>query len=254
MTDEITPTIEEEAAVETPVVNEQMSEEAQLLERLKAAGMTKPEQVDGAIRNAQRTYDLQSERDQLANQLRTQEQRMADLEKKFSEPSTETDDYGQPVDLDGAIAKGVNRVLDERDKRAFQNQERMMSTWNTISKHKDFKLVEEVWNEKMKDPNFVYGVQSGRVNPVEVFQDVVIDFHKGLALRAANTIETLTKGVPPAIHVEGGDARTPDMPPPTDESEHTKTITTITERADSGKLLSEEDELALIQASLSKGE
>jgi hypothetical protein len=213
MAEEISPTMEEADAkpVETPKeeVNEQMSEEAQLLETLRAASISKPEQLDGAIRNARRTYDVQSERDRLANQLAEMEKRLADAEKK-SVPQ-ETDDYGQPVDLDSAIAKGVSRVLDQRDRMAAETQKKMMQSWATISQDEDFHLVEGVWNEKLKDPNFVYAVQSGQVDPVGEYGKVLRQYYKGIAKSAVKTIETLKKGVTPQMHVESGDARAPGV-------------------------------------------
>jgi uncharacterized coiled-coil DUF342 family protein len=93
MADEIlSPTIEEAAPkVEPePVVNEQMTEEAQLLEKLKAAGMNTPEKVDGAIRNATKTFEMQSERDQLANQLREMQAQISEAQKP-RQPQNEYD-------------------------------------------------------------------------------------------------------------------------------------------------------------------
>ena len=167
MAEAISPTMEEAEVkvTETPKeeVNEQMSEETQLLETLKAASISKAEQLDGTIRNARRTFDMQSERDQLANQLSKMELRLAEAEKKSAQPQ-DTEDYGQPVDLDSAISKGVSRVLDQRDRMAAENQKRMMQSWATISQDEDYHLVERIWNEKLKDPNFVYAVQSGQTD------------------------------------------------------------------------------------------
>ena len=252
MADEVSPTMEEEVK-EAPKTEatEQMSEETQLLESLKAASISSPEQLDGTIRNARKTFDMQSERDQLSNQLAAMEKRVAATEKQSVVP--DDTDY-HPVDLDSAITSGVNRALDARDKVAADRQQQMMGAWNTIAQDEDFKLIEDVWNEKLKDPGFVYGVQSGQINPVQEYHQTLRKFYKGIAAKSLKTIETLQKGVAPTVHVESGDARaTHDMPSDEELSAQEKTIKETTERADSGQLLSEDDEMALIEASLLKG-
>ena len=252
MADEISPTMEE-ADVKTEEspkeeVTEQMSEEAQLLETLRAASISKPEQLDGAIRNARKTFDMQSERDQLANQLSQMELRLAEAEKK---PPQDTEDYGQPVDLDSAIAKGVSKVLDQRDRMAADNQKKMMQSWATISQDEDYHLVEKIWNEKLKDPNFVYSVQSGQVDPVSEYGNVLRGYYKGIAKSAVKTIETLSKGVTPQMHVESGDARAPGVQVDQEISEREKFIKELKDKTESGGLLSEDEELAAIRAVLS---
>jgi len=255
MAEEISPTIEEAApAVKPePVVNEQMTEEAQLLESLRAAGMNTPEQVDGAIRNAKQNFALQSERDQLANQLQGMESRIAAAEQKpVQQPQNDYESEPVAVDLDTAL----ERALDKRDKKtaAVQAniQKHQMTAWNTIQSDGDFKLVEAIWNEKLKDPNFVYGIQSGQVNPILEYHEVKSAYFKGLMKQAVGTIETLQGGGAPQVHVESGEARTPAMEVEGDESEQAKIIKELGDKANSGKILSEDDELRLIQASLSK--
>ena len=254
MAEAISPTMEEAEVkvAETPKeeVNEQMSEETQLLETLKAASISKAEQLDGTIRNARRTFDMQSERDQLANQLSKMELRLAEAEKKSAQPQ-DTEDYGQPVDLDSAIAKGVSRVLDQRDRMAAENQKKMMQSWATISQDEDYHLVERIWNEKLKDPNFVYAVQSGQTDPVSEYGSVLRSYYKGIAKSAVKTIETLTKGVTPQMHVESGEARAPGIQVDQEISDNEKYIKQLKEKADSGGLLSEDEELAAIRAVLS---
>jgi hypothetical protein len=179
------------------------------------------------------------------------ERRLAAAETK-TPAAPDTEDYGQPVDLDAAIAKGVGKVLDQRDRAAAENQRLMMKSWAVITQDEDFHLVEPIWNEKLKDPNFVYQVQSGQVNPVMEYQNVLRNYYKGIAKSAVSTIETLTKGVAPSTHVESGEAR---MPEATVEeiSDNKKRIKELKEKADSGGLLSEDEEIEAIRAVLSGG-
>jgi hypothetical protein len=251
MADEVSPTMEEVVAEPKEVVKEEMTEEQQLLETLKAASISKPEQLDGTIRNARKTFDMQSERDQLSNQLVDMEKRLAAAETKT--PAPDAEEYGQPLDLDTAIAKGVSKVLDQRDAAAAQNQKQMMMSWAVITQDEDFHLVEPIWNEKLKDPNFVYKVQSGQVNPVMEYQNVLRGYYKGIAKSAVSTIETLTKGVVPQTHIESGDARVPNVPVDQEIGENTKQLNKLKEKAETGNLLSEDDEIAAIRAVLSGG-
>ena len=106
MTEEISPTMEEttEPAVTEDVT--EVSEESELLAMLKEASLDDKAKLDGTIRNASRTFEMQSERDQLANQLR-------EMEKRTNQPPAQQidEDYGQPIDLD----EKLNKILDARD-------------------------------------------------------------------------------------------------------------------------------------------
>jgi hypothetical protein len=253
MADEIlSPTIEEAAPkVEPePVVNEQMTEEAQLLEKLKAAGMNTPEKVDGAIRNATKTFEMQSERDQLANQLREMQNQISEAQK----PRQPQNEYDEPVavDLQSEIRKAIKEDREETSRQQAAIQQQQMKAWNTIQTDADFKLVEELWSEKTKDPNFIYGVQSGQVDPVLEYHSVKSEYFKGLMQKAAGTIETLQGGGAPKVHIESGEARTPAMKDDGEESEQAKILRELRDKANSGKILSEDEELLAIQASLSK--
>jgi hypothetical protein len=244
MADELSPTMDEGAVEEKQP--EQMDENSQLLELLKSAGMTKPEQVEGTIRNAKRTFEMQSERDRIANEL-------AELKRAFSEqkskPSDQVDDYGQPVDLAGEM----NRILDARERAKeqamLQQQQRMMEAWNTITSDEDYHLVKGVWEEKLRDPNFVMGIQMGQKNPMQEYQNTLRTFYKGIVQKSGETIERLQKGGgAPPVHVESGEARTPQMPSTDEEiSQSRELIDNLTENANKGKVLTEEDELAAIR-------
>lgn len=248
MADEISPTMDEGAVEEKQP--EQMDENSQLLELLKSAGMTKPEQVEGTIRNAKRTFEMQSERDRIANEL-------AELKRAFSEqkskPSDQVDDYGQPVDLAGEM----NRILDARERAKeqaqLQQQQRMMEAWNTITSDEDYHLVKDVWEKKLQDPNFVMGIQMGQKNPMQEYQNTLRTFYKGIAQKSVQTIEKLQKGGgAPPVHVESGEARTPQMPSTDEEiSEHRELLNQYKEAADKGKVLTEDEEMAALRAAFS---
>ena len=259
MVDEISPTIEapaEEAKPE-PVVNEQMSEETQLLERLRAASLDKPEKLDGAIRNADRTFEMQSERDKLANELAAMREQMAQVPQHVPPPKP-VEDYdtgyenAQPIDIQAEIRKGIKADRDEQARQQAMIQKRQMKSWNTIQSDKHFKQVEPIWSEKLKDPNFVYGVQSGQIDPVLEYMTVKSEYFEGLMRSSVSTIENLQKGGAPQVHVESGDARTTTLDPDVDLTAQEEIIKKLRDKADSGKVLSEDEELQLIGASLSK--
>jgi hypothetical protein len=257
MADEISPTLE--AADEKPEVqpetNEQAAEEDQLLATLRAASISKPEQLDGALRNAGRTFQMQSERDKLANELEQIRQQMAAQEKQPNPENTgqfDDDNYGQPVNLQLEIRKALQAEEAEKQRKQSLIQEQQMKAWNTIQNDPDFGQVESIWSERLKDPNFVYQVQTGQVDPVMEYHGIKSEYFKGLMREAVGTIETLQRGGAPQPHVESGDARMPAMEVEGDESEHIKIIDKLRSKAESGAILTEDEELQLLQSSLLK--
>lgn len=244
MTDEISPTMEEPAEVVVKEeVTENQSEENELLAMLKSASLDDPAKLDGTIRNASRTFEMQSERDQLAHQL-------AEMEKRMNKPVQQIDEesYGQPVDLDAKL----NQILDARDQKKsqaqFAQQKAMMDSYNMITGDKDYQHVKGVWEQKLQDPNFVFQIQMGQKNPMQEYQETLRDFYKGMMKRSAETIETLQKGATPVVHVESGEARASGVLTEEEKSESEELITNLTKEADTGHVLSEEQELAAIQA------
>jgi len=119
--------------------------------------------------------------------------------------------------------------------------------WNAIQTDPDYGSVKNIWEEKTKDPNFQYQLQSGLVNPLKEFNDTVREYHKGMLKRALNTINQLQgKGPISAPHIEGGE-RVPqnlvtETAPPSDVE---KIMKEKREKA-SKAMLSEEDELSLV--------
>jgi hypothetical protein len=216
---------------------------------LKEAQLTEPKKVEGAIRNANRTFEMQSERDRIANELKELKAAIADQKIK----PQENDDYGQPVDLAGEM----NRILDarEREKEQMQlaNQQRMMQAWNSITNDQDYHLVKNVWEKKLQDPNFVMGIQMGQTDPMQEYQQTLRTFYKGIAKKSVETIEKLQQGGQTPVHVESGDARTPSMPASDEEiSEYEELLNNLKESTDKGKILSEDDEMDALRAALLK--
>lgn len=99
---------------------------------------------------------------------------------------------GQNVDIKGAI----NEVLNEREQKTREQTQRaqqaILQAWNTITNDEDYGLVKDVWEEKLKDPNFVFQINSGQVNPIGEYQRMLRNYYKNMVKGSANLIKKLT--------------------------------------------------------------
>jgi Zn-dependent M32 family carboxypeptidase len=221
-----------------------------LLDELKKAGVSNTEELQNKLRASAEVgnmaYKLGEERREKAELL----ERMKELEAKITTPTEDfSTDMGTPIDLQGEIVKGVKRVLDEEKKAQAQAQRQMMEAWSTIQNDEDFHLVQPVWEEKMKDPNFVYSIQAGQINPLGAYQKMLRQYYKGIIQRSAETIEKLQGGSVKTPTVETG-GKTPEKEAPVGESD--EVLKPLIDKVESGGQLSEADELAALQAAFLK--
>jgi len=192
----------EEPKVEEP--KEQPQDETEtFLSELEKAGVENAEQLRGRLQNAQDFAFMQSERDRMAQELQGLREEMQRLKVA---PKTESydDDYssGQPIDLESSIEKVLTRVEQKKLKQQQEAMKQQYATWNEIQSDKDYKLVENIWNEKLKDPNLVYQFQMGLKNPAREYQEVVRDYYKTLLQKSAEAIKKLRGGTPQTPTVE----------------------------------------------------
>lgn len=247
-------------AEESPVIEEQTTETEEeqvpdtenLIEELKAAGVTNAQELQNKLKASAEVgnmaYKLGEERKEKAELL----ERLTSLESKITQSSEDdySTDYGKPVDLQAEVRKAFRAERDAERKEAQQQQQNMMASWNRIQNDKDFHLVKPIWDEKLKDPNFVYSVQSGQVNPVEAYQETLRDYYKGIVSKSAETIEKLTGGKVRTPVVEQGSSTA--ALPEEDEKEQDKVLGKLQKKIDTGGQLTEAEELAALQASFSK--
>ena len=218
-----------------------------LLNELKNAGVSTTQELQGKLQASsqygQMAYKLGEERREKQELLR----RLEALESQKSNVEN-LDDYGQPVDLQAEIRKAYRAEKELEARQQREQQARMVEVYNKIQSDPDYKLVESVWQERLKDPNFVFGIQSGQVNPLDEFNNTVRGYYKGMAKKAAETIEKLAGGAKVQTPVVEQGARLPDQPEEVDENEVLKSLG---QKVNKGGQLTEAEELAALQAALS---
>uniref|UniRef100_A0A6H1ZGP0 Uncharacterized protein n=1 Tax=viral metagenome TaxID=1070528 RepID=A0A6H1ZGP0_9ZZZZ len=212
------------------------------LAELEKAGVTNPEQLQGKLKASK-------EAGQLANILgtvRSENQELKELIKglqKTSKQSDEWDTSAQPVDLDATIERTLERVLSKKEKAQAEQQARFLTTYNKIVGNKNYHLVKEVWEGKLKDPNFNFQLQSGQVDPTEAFNDLVLDYYVGISKKAGDVIRSMKTGTitPPHMEGEGAVEKSKQLLPETKEK--TKALQ---EKVNKGYLPTDEELIALM--------
>jgi len=211
-----------------------------LVKELEKAGVTTTQELQGKL-------TASKEAGQLANLLGDANKRIENLEQAAKVPPAEPEyDYseGQPVDIESML----NNVLDKREAQTRQVQQQAMAIWQGIQTDPDYGLVKDVWEAKIKDSNFNMAIQSGKKDVAKEYMETVREYYKGIAKQSLDTITTLQKGgVPTTPHVEG-EAQLPGVPTPINTEQ--ETVTKAKEKVATGGRLSEDEEMAALDAIL----
>lgn len=248
---------------ELPQVEEPKAAEAKkevdvdgLMSALEAAGVTNPEDLEGKLRAG-------SEVGRVAQLLGDERKRTSELETRLRELESrpaprQRDDWdlpqeGQTVDIESAIERSVDKVFTKREQAQRQAQEAQIKAWNQIQSDEDYGLVKDVWEEKLKDPNFVYKIQSGMINPVDEYTKTLRQFYKGLLKQSHETITTLRGGPKEPPHVETGE-RTPNLvSEDKDTTAERQFLDKMGEKVRKGYVPTEEEEALIAEATLVAG-
>lgn len=257
----VEPTKVEPPKVEEPAAEPKIDVEG-LMAELEKAGVTDTKALTGKLdagaeagHLAQLLGDARS--GERAEQVKRQnaEAQVAELQKRLTaEPGVDPfEPTGQTMDLQSEIVKGVNAALNERDAAAQKVQQYNLAQWNRIQTDKDYHLVQEVWEKKQKDPNFVMKIQNRMVDPFEEYQETVRGYYKGIAQQSLETIKQLRGDVPPIPHVETG-GRVPtnivSEDHSTDMTETEKKRKELAVKVEKGHQLTEEEEMDVIDSLL----
>jgi len=251
----VEPTVEA-PEVEQPAkeVKKEMSQEEveSIISQLEAANVSTPQDLQGkleASRQAGQTANLLGE---ARNEIRALREEMSKLQ--IRKPDTSfVDEFDQssspPVDLERSIERGIKKVLTEQQQLALEAQRTNNAKWNAIVSDPNYSNVKDVWENKLKDPNFVYQVQNGLVDPGQAYNSTVLEFYKGMLKRSSETIRALSGKTPAVLppHVEGSSkapAQEKELP------EYEEKIKKTREAVERGKVLNEDEELAMIDAIL----
>ncbi len=180
-----------------------------LLAELEKAGVESPEQLQGKLdASAQAGKAFQM----LGDERKRSEALQAEVDKLKARPEEQNYEYpeNRPIDIEAALDRSVEKQFNKRDKVAKQAQEASIAAYTAITTDSNFHLVKEIWEEKIKNPTYLYQAQSGAINPLMDYQNMVVDYFKNIAKESHKTITELVGGKEvPAPHVEAGETRSP---------------------------------------------
>jgi len=210
-----------------------------LVKELEKAGVSNVQELQGKL-------TASKEAGQLANLLGDANKRIENLEQARNMPPAEPEyDYseGTPIDIESIVEKKLSSVLDAREAKTRQVQQQAMEIWQGIQNDPDYGLVKDVWETKIKDPNFNMEIQAGKKNVTTEYMETVREYYKGVSKRSLDTIKALQEGVAPtAPHVEG-EAQLPGVPAQTTGNEK---MEKALEKVNKGQRLSETEEMAAL--------
>lgn len=217
---EESPFIEEPKEQETPAEAETEKVDVDaLLSQLEKFNVTDAKKLEGKLRNATDYSKIQSERDQLANELAAMRAEISDFTRTTAKPKAESyeQDYDQsgPIDIETLAANAARRALREELKAnqeaTMKHQQWMNQTWKKISTNPKYPLVKDDFEEALRDPATVMQIQSGQRDPVEMFYDMLVDKYEGVTKQTVKAFKQLRgSGRVEAPHVESS-ARAPQM-------------------------------------------
>jgi hypothetical protein len=230
------------------------------LAELEKAGVESPEQLQGKLdASAQAGKAFQM----LGDERKRSEALQAEVDKLKIQPKEQNfDEYpeGRPIDIEAAMDRSVDKAFLKREKAAKQSQEASIAAYNAITSDSNFHLVKEVWEAKIKNPTYLYQAQSGAINPLMDYQNMVVDYFKKIAQESHKTITELVGGKQvPAPHVESGDTRSPgattNIVSEGDDKQtvHHQLLDRMHEKVAKGHILTDEEEGLVAEAVLLTG-
>lgn len=240
VTPEEDPTMPEEKPEEKETPKTEVDD---LVTELEKLGITDSKQLQGMDRASKEAGNLAN----IVGDLRTE---VADLKQVKTKPSQDTE-YLEPEG--GDLEQVLERILDRREKRNVEVSTKarniMLGQYKTIKEDKFYPQVKEIWNEKLKDPEFVFDLQSGETDPLRAYDQLVREYLVGIAKRSVDTIKTLQGGKLAAPHMETG-ARIPGAPEVKDDDKRKTKVKETKEKVDGGKILNLDEELDLLDTVL----
>ena len=247
---------EEKPTLETPKEETPKEEiktdlDAGFMKALEQFGVGTPDELESRLKASKEVGQLAN----LLGQQRELNKQMAS-ELQAAKARRPHDDFdldnigeGTTVNLEDVVSRSVEKVLSKRERTAQEYQQRLVSAWQKVTGDRNYAKVKDVWEEKLKDPQFVWQIQSGVVDPVDAYRGTVDDWKDGLLKQAFDTIKQLQGKQPgtPAPHVEGGGRTSANLvsEEPGEVPEHVKRYKELKEKVDKGVLLSDEEELEL---------
>lgn len=240
--------VEETPKVETPVEETSSTEANDLLAELENAGITTNEELRNKLTASREVGQMAN----ILGEVKAENRELREALKGFNiKPTVQTQEvsgYEEPVDLKAVMKAVIQEDRQEQNKITAEYQKANLKMWQKINNDPDYESVKPVWEAKMKDPNWVYNVNQGLINPLDEYNTTVRDFFKGYLNRAAETIKTLQTGgkiTAPHVETEGKTGS-----PPEKEISEAREFLDETKEAAKTRQLTEREEMAAINAIL----
>uniref|UniRef100_A0A6H1ZTY1 Uncharacterized protein n=1 Tax=viral metagenome TaxID=1070528 RepID=A0A6H1ZTY1_9ZZZZ len=246
------PFVEEPAAVVAAVAPPKPEVNVdELVAELERAGVTNAQEL-------QNKFKASSESGRLAQLLGEERKHARELQAKLEQlanrPAQVPDDiYSErPIDIESVVERSLEKALTTREIKAQKMQEANIASWNQIQTDEDYGLVREIWEAKLKDPNFVFRIQSGMVDPVREYTQTVRGYYKNMMKKSVDTIRQLKGGVPAASppHIESGERIPSNIVSEDPTSGKRKKFDEFKKKATEKGVLTPEEELDLLDALL----
>jgi len=248
----------EEKQLFTPVEGEKTEEPKEkpaidmegLLKELEKVNLTDPNKLRGKLQNAEGYKTVQAEKDRLLNEVQSLR---GEIEKIKSHPKVDMDDFGDirnnAIDLEATIAKVIRSERQKEQQEIFHRQQAQMAAYQKITGHQYWKQVGPIFEERMRDPEINMRVQTGQLDPVELYQNTVVEYLTDLSKKSLEALQSVSGAArvkPP--HVENS-ARVPGREEDT-RDDRQKKIDNLREKAKKPLGLHQDDQMDLIGATL----
>jgi len=220
-----------------------------LIAELEKVGIENPQQLQNKLEaSAQVGKAFQM----LGDERKTVAELQAKVDKLMTQQQPTEDQYypeGRPVNIQDEVRAGIRQEMAEMQKAQAKAHEASIQAYNTITTDKNFHLVKDVWDEKVKNPAYIAQVQSGQINPLLDYKETVVDYFGKVAQRSLETIKKLSGSeITPAPHLETGETQAQNIVSTegAELPESVKKMQELRSKADKGYLPTEDDELALM--------
>ena len=240
--------MEEPQTQQTPT--EEVKDVDAFMAELEKAGVSTPSELQGKLINAQGFNKVQSERDSLARELETLRGEISQLKSNRQQASNwdEYDNPGSTINIEDVVVKAIRKERVAEREQQMQAQQAMMKDWARIQGDEDYHLIKDIWEDKLKDPSFVYKINSGQVSPVDEYSSTLRTYYKNMLIKAGQTINGLKGTTPVASQPNLEQEGTYAVPKENIKPENTK-FEQLSAKAQKGQL-SEQDELDLLDETL----
>lgn len=237
-----------------------------VISMLTQAGINSSDQLAGHLQNSREFGRVANLLGDARNEIAAQKEELVRLNKTVEElrltgrANAGDDIYGdtgsqhRQISLDD-IENAVLKVISKVNNAANEEQQKLVKQFQEIQTDNNFHLVSKAWQAMVNNPRFKQEVSSGMYTPRQAYDKLVLDFHKRLSKDALAALQQMRGGKSnmntPILEQGDGNGRANILD--ADGNQQTaeqKLFATAREKKKNGLSLSDEEELALLDATL----